>query len=149
MTIGLIVGSVWSQRQVGGSVEFTRAFLHSVCRMEPIPGVIKPGPCPTQVPALLGLLGRHTPIHCRGDMLLLSAKYCAAFSQEKSSFNCSCFSYRYYKHPTLPSTKAPPKQAGWVTAHSQCCTSIMYVCVCVSLLSQQPGILMKLHHLLL
>lgn len=68
-------------------------------------------------PSVITVYYHHTPIPCRGKMLLLSAKYCAAFSpaggkKKKSSFNCSCFSYRYYKHPALPSIKAPSKQAG-------------------------------------
>lgn len=51
----------------------------------------------------------------RKDAAAVGKILCCIFTGRKGSFNCSCFSYRYHEHPTLPSTKAPPKQAGWVT----------------------------------
>uniref|UniRef100_A0A3Q2XRZ4 CBFA2/RUNX1 partner transcriptional co-repressor 3 n=1 Tax=Hippocampus comes TaxID=109280 RepID=A0A3Q2XRZ4_HIPCM len=56
--------------------------------------------------------GRHSPYNEDAAAVGKILRCIFTSRKKKSNFNCSCFSYRYYKHPAFASTKAPPKQAG-------------------------------------
>lgn len=71
------LGSGWSQWMDGGSFMLAWAFSYTACKIEPIPGVTWLFPVP---PSIVTVYYHRTLIPCRGKMLLLSAKYCAAFS---------------------------------------------------------------------
>lgn len=96
-------------KQVG--VLHCMGLLHTACldRAHPRSHLAQPlfQPSPSTI-----MLQSYSNTLRRKDAAAVGKILCCIFTGRKSSFNCSCFSYRYYKHPALPSTKAPPKQAG-------------------------------------